>query len=339
MSLQDNGWSIAAIGANGYSLKFAGAAITMPNNLTGYTVWNYIPRSRRFGTDSGIELAGGLVMNNAANATLATLAGSGDYLDLRRPEGRRRWRWRRDAHQERHRHDDSDRGQQQQHQHPGLQYADQRRLGKHPDHDRGYHASQHGDQSGWRQYDPQPERRNDGSAQRCGPDLHRNDHGGGQAASYINVDRAIGGAGALAQTTTLGAPKSGAFTSFFTNGNNYTLNTGTLTQTGASVLVNEIGGTGSLIIPTLTGTFNATIHGAGTTSINTALTLATGTLTKSGTGTPDHQRPRRIYRHQYEWSGRHQRRNTGARFQRASPPPATSCSPRPSRLVRPVRVE
>src|SRR5207302_5886789 len=45
MSMQDNAWSVAATGANGYSLKFGGAAANVAIAAGGiaYTFYNYVP--------------------------------------------------------------------------------------------------------------------------------------------------------------------------------------------------------------------------------------------------------------------------------------------------------
>lgn len=278
LSLQDSGWSDLFMGANGYSLKFGASSavkvgIGSQTGALSYTLWNYVPS---ISGNGNVELAGGLTFFNPSTQTAAiVLGGTGDY----KISG-------------------------------AITYT---AAGTSADtitkSGLGTVTLTADSSSTW----------NTGSTVNIytmtngitrttvagalgGANAKVNVNSGvldlrgdtgftltapitlGASNSYINADRAVGGAG-TGQTMTLNGVSSGAFTSYFTSDNNYSINTGTFTQTGASVLVNRIGGTGALIIPTLTGTFNAKVDGTGSTGITTALTLATGTLTKSGTGT------------------------------------------------------
>lgn len=119
----------------------------------------------------------------------------------------------------------------------------------------------------------------------------------GTVRSTINVDRAVGGTGTGANHVINSVRDNGVFTLFTTGGtqsggNAYGLTINTFTVAGINTaaiptLVNSIGNGGLLSIGTLTGaaTFNTFINGSGNTNITSALTLATATLTKSGSGT------------------------------------------------------
>ncbi|MBN8421692.1 MAG: autotransporter-associated beta strand repeat-containing protein [Verrucomicrobia bacterium] len=272
LSLQDSGWSDLFMGANGYSLKFASTApvkLGVAATAVSYTTWNYIPSIAGSGK---LEFAGGIAFQNTTVNSSITLAGTGDYVIS---------------------------GALSSSGTTGTSTVTKSGLGA---------VTLTADSSTlWNNALNAYTMTNGitrvtvagglgGASSKVNVnsgvlDL-RADSGFtlttpvtiGGSNSYFNVDRAIGGAG-TGQTMTLNGVSSGAFTSYFTGGNNYSINTGTFTQTAASVLVNRIGGTGALVIPTLTGTFNAKVDGPGNTNITTAVTLATGTLTKSGTGT------------------------------------------------------
>ena len=271
LSLQDNGYSDLFTGANGYSLKFGSGAATKVAAAAGsiaYTLWNYIPSVSGNGN---VEFAGGLAFQNTASTGQLTFGGTGDYLISGAITGTL------------------------------TDTLTKSGLGT---------VTLSADSSaGWNTSTANNIYTMTAGITRAtvagalgGANAKLNVNTGvldlradtgftlitpvtiGASNSYFNADRAIGGAG-TGQTMTLSGVSSGAFNSYFLNGNNYSINTGTFTQTGASVIVNRTSGTGALVIPTLTGTFNAKVDGPGNTNINTAMTLATGTLTKNGTGT------------------------------------------------------
>ena len=111
------------------------------------------------------------------------------------------------------------------------------------------------------------------------------------ASSTINSDQAVGGTG-TAQTHTVPAITSGAVTLTTTAGNNYSLLTGAVTETAGGTITNNIGGTGTLTLPSVS--YNAatagtvTLRGTGTTILSTGFsTLGAGAMafTKSDAGT------------------------------------------------------
>jgi len=116
------------------------------------------------------------------------------------------------------------------------------------------------------------------------------------ASSTINVDRAVSGAGTGGTQTITALKDNGVFTLYATGGtqsggNIYNLGVTTFTVGSAATaavptVINGISNGGTLNIGTLTGAnFAALINGPSNTNVSTALTLGTGTLTKSGTGT------------------------------------------------------
>jgi len=278
MSLQDSGWSDLFMGANGYSLKFGASAavkvgIGSQTGALSYTLWNYIPS---IAGNGNVELAGGLNFVNPAGQTATlVLGGTGDYkisgaINYTATSGAADTITK------------SGLGAVTLTADSSTTWNAGSTLSIYTMSNGITRATVAGALGG----------ANAKVNVNSGVLDLRADSGFallapitlGASNSYVNADRAVGGAG-TGQTMTLNGVSSGAFTSYYTSGNNYSINTGTLTQTGASVLVNRIGGTGFLVIPTLTGTFNAKVDGPGNTNITTALTLATGTLTKSGTGT------------------------------------------------------
>jgi autotransporter-associated beta strand protein len=287
LSMQDSGWNILVTGGNGYSLKFAGSAVTnsLGTNTGGssYTVFNYIPSIAGSGD---LEFAGGLTYINPVTQTaILTLSGTGDYVvsgaitsSATTAAGATTLT-------------KSGLGTLTLSGNNSTSYNDPNRILTMTNGiTRASTAA------------------NLGGANLAGANTTlnlngatldlRNDLGQtftetvtvGASNSTINVDQSIGGSG-TGQTMTLGGLKVGAFTAFFTNGNNYSLNTGTLTQTGTNTIVNNISGTGNLIIPSIAGAQATTFTGSGFTIVSGPAASSLGAVTKSGTGTVTFQEP------------------------------------------------
>ncbi|HEX8914129.1 MAG TPA: autotransporter-associated beta strand repeat-containing protein, partial [Humisphaera sp.] len=287
LSLQDNGWSVTATGANGYSLRFGGtAAATTPNNVGGFTVYNFVPSVAGSGN---VEFAQGYTIVNGANNSGVTFAGTGDYLMSGALTG-------------------------------GGSAAGINTFTKSGQGTLTLAASSAATFNGNAGAVGTSVLTLTGGITRVtnagglgGVGARVNLSGAtldlrGDAAlttlpvltvtgtnAYVNVDRAIGGTGTGA-THSLGGVSLGAFTLYATGGGNsgaaaYGLNTGTLTMTGTNTVVNSIGNGGALTIPSIAGTQATTFSGAGATVVTGAAASAVGTIAKTGTGTLTFQQP------------------------------------------------
>ncbi len=275
MSLQDNGWSIVATGANGYSLKFGGATpvnVGSAGTAVAVTAWNYIPSTSGNGN---MEFTNGITFVNNTVTGQLTLGGTGDYSiggALASTSATLATTLTK-----------SGLGTVTLNGNSSSSWNTSTTVNVYTSTNGITRATVAGALGG-------------GNARvnlNSGVLDLRNDIGFtltnpitvGASNSCINVDRAIGGSG-TAQTQTLSGVSLGAFTLFARGGNDYSLNTGTtsITTTAASI-INNIGGSGTLTIPSLTGSNTAvTLSGSGSTTISAAI-IGTGAITKSGTGT------------------------------------------------------
>jgi len=108
----------------------------------------------------------------------------------------------------------------------------------------------------------------------------------GTTNSFINVDRAIGGAG-TGQTMALGGLRIGTFTLYLTGGNDYGLNLGSLNVTGAGTIINNIGGAGVVTISGISSVAvqTLTLGGSGEIDVTGGIALnASSGLIKTGSG-------------------------------------------------------
>lgn len=277
----NNGWGFGAIGANGYSLQFKGAAFQEATNIGGYTINNFIPSLSGNGK---LEFNSGITFNSIATASGLTLAGTGDYLLSGALTGT-----------------------------GASAVATLTKNGT------GTLTVSTDNSATWNVATNNVLTQSAGIIRATASnalggssaiynlntgvlDL-RSDAGItlptvkiGAVNSTINVDRAVGGSGTGATHTITALNDSGVFSLYATGGTQsggsaYNLGVTTFTVGGAGTaaiptLINSIGNGGAVNIATLTGANLATvINGSGNTNVSTAQTLGSGALTKSGTGT------------------------------------------------------